>query len=265
MTDSKGNNNDICCILVCGTPAPGVNGVISAVVIQCQYHNIIPVGILNGFRYLRQKRFDINKHTKPLATKEVTRLHSTGGSILLSSKTQLINKDYANNCANNLVNILKTKYLITIGGILTMNSINKLSNQLKIMNKKILITQVPKTIFNDLPLPPNCNTFGFSTARQQGTKYLINLLTDAKSMERWYIVVVIGTRSGHLSLNMATASASTLCIIPEEYKNAKSKKKQIDKNRQKRDKILKYIGIIYCIFIYIMFVYFRSQYICKHI
>ncbi len=66
----------------------------------------------------------------------------------------------------------------------------------------MFVTHVPKTIFNDLPLPDNCYTFGFSTARELGVKIVNNLSSDAKCLGRWYIIVVIGARTGHLSLDI---------------------------------------------------------------
>ncbi len=61
-----------------------------------------------------------------------------------------------------------------------------------------------KTIFNDLPLPPNCYTFGFSTAREIGCKIVTDLSADAKCMNRWHIITVIGAKGGHLTLGIGT-------------------------------------------------------------
>lgn len=101
----------------------------------------------------------------------------------------------------------------------------------------ILITHVPKTIFNDLPLPSNCYTFGYSTAREIGCKIVADLSADAKSMNRWYIITTIGAKSGHLTLGIGTASAATICLIPEEFEHQKKSKFQKTNEEKKRKDI----------------------------
>ena len=51
---------------------------------------------------------------------------------------------------------------------------------------------VPKTIDNDLDLPPHIDTFGFQTARHIGVEIVKNLMVDAQTTSRWYFVVVDG-------------------------------------------------------------------------
>eukprot|EP00484_Ammonia_sp_Unknown_P000328 CAMPEP_0197024190 /NCGR_PEP_ID=MMETSP1384-20130603/4809_1 /TAXON_ID=29189 /ORGANISM="Ammonia sp." /LENGTH=556 /DNA_ID=CAMNT_0042452535 /DNA_START=73 /DNA_END=1743 /DNA_ORIENTATION=+ len=269
---------DVCAVIVGGTPAPGINGVISAIVIKCTSMDIVPIGFLYGFEYLRQ---GITKYYQTLRIEDVTRVHNRGGSILYTSKEQLRTPDEIENCIRALQH-LRVKYLITIGGTETAFSAHKLAigfrdrslllntpsvvntatnnngTRFKFMNMNlntpaaqpptsnlssgadnnwngILITHVPKTIFNDLPLPDNCYTFGFSTAREIGCKIVADLSADAKSMNRWYIVTIIGVHSGHLTLGISTAAAATICLIPEEFEHqkiTKSKRDAEDKTRR---------------------------------
>lgn len=65
---------------------------------------------------------------------------------------------------------------------------------------------MPKTIFNDLPLPDSARTFGFSTAREVGIDLMHNLQMDARTMQRWYIGVVMGQQAGHLALGIHITS-----------------------------------------------------------
>ena len=46
----------------------------------------------------------------------------------------------------------------------------------------------PKTIDNDLPLPSVVVTFGFATACNLGKDLVGNLLQDAATSERWFVV-----------------------------------------------------------------------------
>ena len=69
---------------------------------------------------------------------------------------------------------------------------------------------VPKTIDNDLPLPPHVPTFGFQTARHVGVELVRNLMEDARSTRRWYVVVAMGRKAGHLALGIGKAAGATL-------------------------------------------------------
>ena len=253
---------EVCGVIVAGTPAPGINGVISAVVIKCLSLDILPIGFLYGFAYLKQ---GITKYYQPLRIEDVTRVHNRGGSILYTSKEQIRTDEDLENCMRALQH-LRVKYLITIGGTETAFSAHKLATAFRdrslLLNNNntssysqttssfsdiriddisnysgILITHVPKTIFNDLPLPSNCFTFGFSTAQEIGCKIVSDLSSDAKAMNRWYIVTIIGAKSGHLTLGIGTASAATICLIPEEFEQKKTTKSRQSTEDKKRKEI----------------------------
>jgi len=81
---------------------------------------------------------------------------------------------------------------------------------------RIRVTHVPKTIDNDLDLPPAIDTFGFQTARHVGSELVKNLMVDAFTTSRWYLVVSMGRKAGHLALGIGKAAGATLTVIPEE-------------------------------------------------
>jgi 6-phosphofructokinase 1 len=82
---------------------------------------------------------------------------------------------------------------------------------------RIHVVHVPKTIDNDLDLPPTVNTFGFQTARHYGAEIVKNLMVDAKTTSRWYFVITMGRKAGHLALGIGKAAGATLTLIPEEF------------------------------------------------
>ena len=84
---------------------------------------------------------------------------------------------------------------------------------------RIKVAHVPKTIDNDLPLPGATPTFGFETARHYGVQLARNLMEDARTTSRWYLIICMGRAAGHLALGVGKASAATLSIIPEEFRN----------------------------------------------
>jgi 6-phosphofructokinase 1 len=76
---------------------------------------------------------------------------------------------------------------------------------------------VPKTIDNDLDLPPDIDTFGFPTARHYGTEIVKNLMVDAHATSRWYFIITMGRKTGHLALGIGKAAGATMTLIPEEF------------------------------------------------
>jgi 6-phosphofructokinase 1 len=82
---------------------------------------------------------------------------------------------------------------------------------------RIHVVHVPKTIDNDLDLPPTVDTFGFQTARHYGAEIVKNLMVDGKTTSRWYFVITMGRKAGHLALGIGKAAGATLTLIPEEF------------------------------------------------
>src|SRR5207249_7468527 len=114
------------------------------------------------------------------------------------------------------LNRLGVRYLVTIGGDDTAFSGSQVYAN---AGGSIRVAHVPKTIDNDLPLPPGIPTFGFETARHYGVQVARNLHEDAKTTTRWYIVVSMGRAAGHLALGIGKASAATVTLIAEELKD----------------------------------------------
>src|SRR5260370_37768515 len=82
---------------------------------------------------------------------------------------------------------------------------------------RLRVVHVPKTLDNDLPLPPDVDTFGFQTARHFGVEIVKNLMVDAKTTSRWYFVIAMGRKAGHLALGIGKAAGATLTLISEEF------------------------------------------------
>jgi len=109
---------------------------------------------------------------------------------------------------------LNVSQLITIGGDDTAYSAMKLEERAA---GRLQIVHVPKTIDNDLDLPPHVDTFGFQTARHYGVEIVKNLMVDAKTTSRWYLVITMGRGAGHLAVGIGKAAGATLTLIPEEF------------------------------------------------
>ncbi|MEK6690229.1 MAG: diphosphate--fructose-6-phosphate 1-phosphotransferase [Nitrospirota bacterium] len=198
-------------IVVGGGPAPGINGVISAATIEAINEGKDVFGIIDGFKWLSEGRME---KVIPLTIDEVSRIYSTGGSILRTSRENPTKDPKKIQNVITALNSLGIKYLLTIGGDDTAYSASVLEKE---ANGKISVAHVPKTIDNDLPLPGGMPTFGFETARHLGVRLVQNLMEDAKSTGRWYFVVAMGRSAGHLALGIGKAAGATLTIIAEEF------------------------------------------------
>lgn len=199
-------------ILVGGGPAPGINGVIGSATIEALNNGLEVIGIYDGFKWLSQGD---SSHIKKLTRADVIKTRFEGGSILNTSRENPTkSEEKMNNVVSSLGN-LGIEYLVTIGGDDTAFSA---SQTYKFAQGKIRVAHVPKTIDNDLPLPAGIPTFGYETARQSGAELVANLLEDARTTHRWYIVVAMGRTAGHLALGMGLAGGATITIVPEEFK-----------------------------------------------
>jgi 6-phosphofructokinase 1 len=198
-------------ILVAGGPAPGINSVIGAATIRAALEGIEVVGIRDGFDWLMQGDVD---HITPLTIDAVSRIHFRGGSYIgISRANPTTDPKYLENVVLSLLR-LDVVRLITIGGDDTAYSAMRVEEH---AGGRIHVVHVPKTIDNDLDLPPMVNTFGFETARHYGAEIVKNLMVDAKTTSRWYFVIAMGRKAGHLALGIGKAAGATLTLIPEEF------------------------------------------------
>jgi len=205
-------------ILVGGGPAPGLNGVIHAVTITAINSGYKVIGIMEGFKYLASGE----PQFVPLEIADVSRIHLKGGTIL---KTSRVNPTRFADTMRNAVNALHgagITHLVSTGGDDTAFSAYSVSRFAQAeMGIDLRSVHVPKTIDNDLPLPEGIPTFGYETARQVGTSLVRNIMEDALSTVRWYIVVAMGRKAGHLALGIGKSAGATLTLIPEEWAGEK--------------------------------------------
>jgi 6-phosphofructokinase 1 len=198
-------------ILVAGGPAPGINSVIGAATIRAVLEGVEVVGIQDGFEWIMQGNLE---HTVPLSIEAVSRIHFRGGSFIGISRANPT-KD-AQLLENSVLSLLRLNVsrLITIGGDDTAYSALRLEEQ---SAGRISVVHVPKTIDNDLNLPPWVDTFGFQTARHFGVEIVKNIMVDAHTTSRWYFIIAMGRKAGHLALGIGKAAGATLTLIPEEF------------------------------------------------
>ncbi|KAA0256643.1 6-phosphofructokinase [Acidobacteria bacterium ACD] len=198
-------------ILVGGGPAPGINSVISSATIRARLEGVEVLGIRDGFEWIMKGDVD---HVSPLTIEEVSRIHFRGGShIGISRANPTKDPRHLENAVISLLR-LNVSQLITIGGDDTAFSAMKLAEK---ADGRIRVVHVPKTIDNDLDVSAHVDTFGFQTARHYGVEIVKNLMVDAKTTSRWYFLIAMGRKAGHLALGIGKAAGATLTLIPEEF------------------------------------------------
>jgi 6-phosphofructokinase 1 len=198
-------------ILVGGGPAPGINSVIGAATIRCCLEDVEVVGIRDGFESIMRGNID---HVTPLTIDAVSRIHFRGGSVIGTSRANpTTDATLLENVITSLLR-LNVSQLITIGGDDTAFSAMQLE---RIGAGRLRVVHVPKTIDNDLDLPSHVETFGFQTARHHGVEIVKNLMVDAKTTSRWYFLVTMGRKAGHLALGIGKSAGATLTLIPEAF------------------------------------------------
>ncbi len=198
-------------ILCAGGPAPGINSVIGAATIRACLSGVEVLGVQDGFRWLMEG--DTN-HITPLAIADTSRIHFRGGSHLGISRANPTKDPKSLDVTLAALQSLGVDKLITIGGDDTAFSAYKLAQASR---GDLRVVHVPKTIDNDLDLPHDICTFGYQTARAIGVEIVHNLMVDAKTTSRWYFVIAMGRKAGHLALGIGKAAGATLTLIPEEF------------------------------------------------
>jgi 6-phosphofructokinase len=198
-------------ITCAGGPAPGLNSVIGAATIRACLSNVEVLGIQDGFQWIMQGD---TSHIVPLTIADTSRIHFRGGSHIGISRANPTKKPEHMRNVLDVLKKLDVGMLITIGGDDTAYSAYKLAQA---AGGTLRVAHVPKTIDNDLDLPPDVWTFGYQTARHVGVEIVHNLMVDAKTTGRWYFVVAMGRKAGHLALGIGKAAGATLTVIPEEF------------------------------------------------
>lgn len=198
-------------ILVGGGPAPGINSVIAAAAIRASLEGVEVIGIEDGFQWIMQGNID---HVRPMTIEDVSHIHFRGGSFIgISRANPTLDPKHLENVVISLLR-LNVAQLITIGGDDTAYSAMKVNEK---ADGRIRVVHVPKTIDNDLDLPAHIDTFGFQTARHIGVEIVKNLIVDSSTTSRWYFIISMGRKAGHLALGIGKAAGTTLTLITEEF------------------------------------------------
>jgi phosphofructokinase-like protein len=189
-------------VLTGGGDCPGLNAVIRAVVRKgTEVHGHEFLGFRDGWKG------PLEKLTMPLAVEQTRGILPRGGTILGSSRTNVMKvEDGVEKVRRNLAD-LGVDALVAIGGEDTLGVATKLAAE------GLNVVGVPKTIDNDLNATDY--TFGFDTAVTIATEAIDRLHTTAESHHRALVVEVMGRHAGWIALHSGMAGGANVILIPE--------------------------------------------------
>ncbi|MHA2007980.1 MAG: 6-phosphofructokinase [Promethearchaeota archaeon] len=193
-------------ILTGGGDCPGLNSVLYGIMLKAYDAGVECIGILKGWKGF------IENHTMSLNIAEHDDLHTVGGTILYTSRTNPFKGDkpkteVAKDLAEKF-NELGIDALIAIGGDDTLGVADKMY---QLANAKVI--GCPKTIDNDLA--GTHYTFGFWSATQLASNAIDNLTTTARSHQRVFIVEIMGRDAGFLTMYSGLSAGADIILIPE--------------------------------------------------
>jgi 6-phosphofructokinase 1 len=189
-------------VLTGGGDCPGLNAVIRGVVRRgVQEYGYDFVGFRDGWKG------PLEGLTMELGIDQVRGILPRGGTILGSSRTNLVKIDGGIERTEENLRTMGIDALIAIGGEDTLGVATTLTEH------GFHVIGVPKTIDNDLSATDY--TFGFDTAVQIATEAIDRLHTTAESHHRILICEVMGRHAGWIALHSGMAGGANAILIPE--------------------------------------------------
>ena len=193
-------------ILTGGGDCPGLNSVIYGIMLKAYDAGIECVGILKGWKGF------VENLTMPLNIAEHDDLHTVGGTILYTSRTNPFKgvdskEEKAKELAKKF-DELGIDALIAIGGDDTLGVADAMYKY-----SKANVIGCPKTIDNDLR--GTHYTFGFWSSTQLASNAMDNLTTTARSHQRVFIVEIMGRDAGFLTMYSGISAGADIILIPE--------------------------------------------------
>jgi 6-phosphofructokinase 1 len=190
-------------VLTTGGDAPGMNAAIRAVVRCAIYNKLEVMGIFRGWWGL------INEEVKLLNHRSVSGIINEGGTILKTARCPEFGTQEGQDRAFNTIRKNCLDGLIVIGGNGSFTAAHIFGNKYNVP-----CIGIPASIDNDVNGIDM--TIGWDTAINTALNAIDNIRDTATSMERIFVVEVMGRDSGSIALAVALAGGCEDVIIPEK-------------------------------------------------
>ena len=214
-------------VVTSGGDAPGMNAAIRGIVRIAFSKNFEVIGFERGWEGLLTNSF------RRLNPRSVGGILHLGGTILHTSRCPEFKKDEAIKKAAETLALNNVEGLVVIGGNGSLQGALELSKK-----TSTLIAGVPASIDNDV-FGTN-ETIGFDTAVNTAVNEIDKIRDTAVSLERIFIVEVMGRTRGFLALSVGLTVGAEMILIPEvKYENERIFKAIRDaKERGKKSAII---------------------------
>ena len=189
-------------VLTSGGDAPGMNAAIRAVVRTATARKLEVYGIFRGYGGL------MNEEIKPLSPRSVSNVINRGGTILKTTRCAEFMTKEGQKRAVEILQRNSIDGVVLIGGDGTYRGGAALTH-----DWNIPCIGVPGTIDNDLN--GTDSTIGSDTAVETALGAIDKIKDTVNSMERLFVVEVMGRSCGYIALKVALAGGAEQVLIPE--------------------------------------------------
>lgn len=189
-------------VLTTGGDAPGMNAAIRAVVRAGVHERIEVMGVFRGYWGL------INEELIALNHRAVSGIINLGGTILKTARCPEFRTKEGQDRAFATIKKNGIEGMIVIGGNGSFTAAHEFYT-----NYQVPCIGIPASIDNDIN--GITKTFGEDTAVNTALSAIDNIRDTAVSMERIFVVEVMGRDSGHIALQVALGAGCEEAIIPE--------------------------------------------------
>ncbi|MFA5361823.1 MAG: 6-phosphofructokinase [Candidatus Omnitrophota bacterium] len=190
-------------VLTSGGDAPGMNAAIRAVVRSALFNKVEVMGIYRGYEGLIQEDIKLLDH------RSVSNIINRGGTILKTARSEKFLKREGQKRAVENLKRNKIDAVVVIGGDGTYRGGIALSERWHIP-----CIGVPGTIDNDVY--GTDSTIGSDTAVNTAVEAIDKIRDTATSMERVFVVEVMGRDSGYIALQVAVSGGAEEVLLPEQ-------------------------------------------------
>lgn len=189
-------------VLTSGGDGPGMNAAIRAVVRSALNQGLKVDGILRGYAGLLKEEFKEMNH------RSVSNIINRGGTILMTARSKEFGTKEGKKKAVEILRKHGIDCLIVIGGDGSYKGAAELYETFGFPT-----IGIPGTIDNDIN--GTDETIGCHTAVNTALDAIDKIRDTAHSMERIFVIEVMGNRSGYIAIEVALGAGAEKVIIPE--------------------------------------------------
>jgi len=190
-------------IVTSGGDGPGMNAAIRSIARVSLYNGIEVAGVIRGYQGL------IDDEIIELNHRSVANIINRGGTILKTARSEDFRTEEGRKKSAEVIKKHNIDALVVIGGDGSYRGAKALYEE-----HGIPAVTLPGTIDNDI-----CGTdqtIGCHTAVNTALDAIDKIRDTAHSMERIFIIEVMGNKSGYIALEVALGSGAEDVIIPEK-------------------------------------------------